>query len=160
MGPLALRIAYASFTPEAATFDGFIFTLTMLELPLYSLLIAWVFERSGRSMAIAIAFHAGAHLDHIEHAPRAELGLHVACARPRGRGSRGRRGAFFVETESRRVSEPGRVSLRARVERVSSRLFRPIEPLVDFSNEGKELLAESRDDRPDADTHRDRGSDE
>jgi membrane protease YdiL (CAAX protease family) len=71
------HLAY-SFTPEAASFDGFTFTLTMLELPLYSLLIAWVFERSGRSIAVAIAFHAGAHLDHIEHAPRTELGLHGA----------------------------------------------------------------------------------
>jgi hypothetical protein len=28
-------------------------------------------------MAVAIAFHAGAHLDHIELAPSSELGLHV-----------------------------------------------------------------------------------
>ena len=48
-----------------------------LELPLYSLLIAWVFERSNRSMAVAIAFHAGAHLDHIERAPRSDLRLHA-----------------------------------------------------------------------------------
>jgi len=64
-------------TPEAAGFDPLQFAMTMIELPLYSLLIAWVFERSGRSMAVAIAFHAGAHLDHIERAPRAELGLHA-----------------------------------------------------------------------------------
>jgi membrane protease YdiL (CAAX protease family) len=66
-----------SFTPDAAGFDAFVFTLTMVELPLYSLLIAWVFERSGRSMAVAIAFHASGHLDHIEHAPRSALGLHA-----------------------------------------------------------------------------------
>jgi membrane protease YdiL (CAAX protease family) len=66
-----------SITPQTGGFDGFQFVLGMAELPLYSLLIAWVFERSGRSMAVAIAFHAGAHLDHIEHAPRAYLGLHA-----------------------------------------------------------------------------------
>jgi membrane protease YdiL (CAAX protease family) len=71
------HLAY-SITPDAAGFDPFELGLTMIELPLYSLLIAWVFERSQRSMAVAIAFHAGAHLDHIERAPRAELGLHVA----------------------------------------------------------------------------------
>ena len=63
-------------TPGAAAFDGVEFAMTMMELPLYSLLIAWVFERSNRSMAVAIAFHAGAHLDHIEPASRADLRLH------------------------------------------------------------------------------------
>ncbi|MGZ3476202.1 MAG: hypothetical protein ACXWUG_19780, partial [Polyangiales bacterium] len=51
--------------------------MTMVELPLYSLLVAWVFERANRSMAVAIAFHAGGHLDHIEHASRADLRLHA-----------------------------------------------------------------------------------
>jgi uncharacterized protein len=67
-----------SVTPEAAGFDPFVFGMTMVELPLYALLFAWVFERANRSIAVAIAFHAGAHLDHIERAPRAELGLHAA----------------------------------------------------------------------------------
>lgn len=49
----------------------------MAELPLYSLLVTWVFERANRSMAVAIAFHAGAHLDHLELAPKSELGLHA-----------------------------------------------------------------------------------
>ncbi len=66
-----------SITPQTGGFDVFQFALGMAELPLYSLVIAWAFERSGRSMAVAIAFHAGAHLDHIEHAPRAYLGLHA-----------------------------------------------------------------------------------
>jgi hypothetical protein len=61
-----------------AGFDPFVFGMTMVELPLYALLFAWVFERANRSMAVAIAFHAGAHLDHIERAPRTELGLHAA----------------------------------------------------------------------------------
>jgi membrane protease YdiL (CAAX protease family) len=70
------HLAYA-MTPEAAGFDGFAFALPLLELPLYSVLIALLFERSGRSMAVAIAFHAGAHLDHIERAPRDAIGLHA-----------------------------------------------------------------------------------
>jgi hypothetical protein len=70
------HLAY-SVTPEKGGFDAFAFGMTMVELPLYSLPIAWVFERSNRSMAVAIAFHAGAHLDHIERAPRVDLRLHV-----------------------------------------------------------------------------------
>ncbi len=69
------HLMYA-ITPEAGRFDGVEFAMTMTELPLYSLLIAWVFERSNRSMAVAIAFHAGAHLDHIEPASRADLRLY------------------------------------------------------------------------------------
>jgi membrane protease YdiL (CAAX protease family) len=70
------HLAY-SITPLTGGFDLFVFALGMVELPLYSLLIAWVFERSGRSMAVAIAFHAGAHLDHIQRAPREYLALHA-----------------------------------------------------------------------------------
>ena len=64
-------------TPEAAGFDPVELGLTMAELPLYALVVAWVFERSGRSMAVALAFHAGAHLDHIERAPHSEMRLHA-----------------------------------------------------------------------------------
>lgn len=70
------HFAYA-FTPTKAAFDPFEFGMTMVELPLYSLPIAWVFERTNRSMAVAIAFHAGAHLDHLERAPRTDLRLHA-----------------------------------------------------------------------------------
>jgi uncharacterized protein len=63
-------------TPERAGFDLVEFSLGMLELPLYSVLIAWVMERANRSMAVALAFHAGAHLDHLERAPDAALTLH------------------------------------------------------------------------------------
>jgi membrane protease YdiL (CAAX protease family) len=66
-----------SITLEAGGFDALEFGMTMLELPLYSLVIAWVFERSGRSLAVAIACHAAAHLDHIERAPRTDLRLHA-----------------------------------------------------------------------------------
>jgi membrane protease YdiL (CAAX protease family) len=82
-GPLALGLVWGlwhllyAITPEAAGFDVVGFGMTLVELPLYSLLIAWVFERSNRSLAVAIAFHAGAHLDHIDRAPRTDLRLHV-----------------------------------------------------------------------------------
>jgi membrane protease YdiL (CAAX protease family) len=69
------HLAYA-VTPMAGIFDPMDFGMTMVELPLYSLLIAWVFERANRSMAVAIAFHAGGHLDHLERASRADLRLH------------------------------------------------------------------------------------
>jgi membrane protease YdiL (CAAX protease family) len=70
------HLAYG-ITPQKAGFEPFEFLLGMVELPLYSLLIAWVMERSHRSMAVAIAFHAGAHLDHIERARNATVTLHV-----------------------------------------------------------------------------------
>jgi membrane protease YdiL (CAAX protease family) len=82
-GSLAVGVVWGlwhlvySITPEAAGFDGFAFALGMVELPLYALVLAWVFERARRSMAVAIAFHAAAHVDHIERAPRADLRLHL-----------------------------------------------------------------------------------
>jgi membrane protease YdiL (CAAX protease family) len=66
-----------TITPTAGRFDPLELALIMTELPLYALLIAWVFERANRSMAVALAFHAGAHLDHIERAPRTDLRLHL-----------------------------------------------------------------------------------
>lgn len=66
-----------SVTPDAGRFDVLTFAMTMAELPLYAVLIAWIFERANRSMAVALAFHAGGHLDHIELAPRTELRLHA-----------------------------------------------------------------------------------
>lgn len=66
-----------TITPAAGGFDPIELGMIMTELPLYAVLIAWVFERANRSMAVAIAFHAGAHLDHIERAPRDDLRLHL-----------------------------------------------------------------------------------
>jgi membrane protease YdiL (CAAX protease family) len=68
------HLAY-SVTPVSGGFDGVTFALTMIELPLYSVIIAWVFERANRSMAVALAFHAGGHLDHFEPAVRSDLRL-------------------------------------------------------------------------------------
>jgi membrane protease YdiL (CAAX protease family) len=82
-GSLALGAVWGSWhlaysvTPDAGGFDAFTFAMLVAELPLYSLLIAWIFERANRSMAVAIAFHAGAHLDRIDNDPHTELRLHA-----------------------------------------------------------------------------------
>jgi membrane protease YdiL (CAAX protease family) len=69
---------FYSISPTTGHFDLFMFGYEMVELPLYSLIIAWLFEHANRSMGVAVAVHAGAHLDQLEHAPRSEIGLHAA----------------------------------------------------------------------------------
>lgn len=69
------HLAYG-VTP-AGTFDAFGFAYGAIELPLYGLILAWFFERTGRSLAVAVAFHAGAHLDRLESAPRTDLRIHA-----------------------------------------------------------------------------------
>jgi membrane protease YdiL (CAAX protease family) len=82
-GALVVGVAWGlwhlmyTITPAAGGFDPFELAMIMTELPLYALLIAWVFERADRSMAVALAFHAGAHFDHIERAPRTDLRWHL-----------------------------------------------------------------------------------
>jgi len=44
-------------------------------LTLASVIIAWLFEKSGRSMAVALAMHASGHLDNVFRAPASELRL-------------------------------------------------------------------------------------
>jgi len=65
------------FTPEhgapaLATLGQYV-----LELSLWSVVIAWFFERGRRSMAVAIALHAGGHLDNVFRAPESEVRLRV-----------------------------------------------------------------------------------
>jgi len=62
-------------SPETGTFDHVRFTLALVELPLLSLIFAALFERGGRSMAVAIALHMGLHLDNVARAPLGEHGL-------------------------------------------------------------------------------------
>jgi uncharacterized protein len=82
-GSLALGAAWGlwhlmySFTPGVGTFDPFVFGMMMAELPLYTLLFTWVFERANRSMAVAIAFHAGGHLDRIENEAHVDVRIHA-----------------------------------------------------------------------------------
>ncbi len=49
----------------------------MAVLALWSVVMAWVLERGGRSVAIAIAIHAGAHLDNVSRAPETEVRLRI-----------------------------------------------------------------------------------
>jgi membrane protease YdiL (CAAX protease family) len=65
------------FTPENGTPDPLEFAIFIADLAVYSVVFAWVFERGNRSMAVALAFHAGGHLDNIYRAPDAEIRLRV-----------------------------------------------------------------------------------
>jgi len=65
------------FTAEKGAPTPFTVANYMVQLALYSLVVAWVFERGNRSMAVAIAVHAGAHLDNVDKAPESEVRLHV-----------------------------------------------------------------------------------
>jgi membrane protease YdiL (CAAX protease family) len=49
----------------------------MLDLALWSVVVAWMFERGSRSIAVAIAIHAGGHLDNISRAPETEVRLRI-----------------------------------------------------------------------------------
>jgi membrane protease YdiL (CAAX protease family) len=49
----------------------------IVELALWSVVMAWMFERGSRSMAVAIAIHAGEHLDNVNRAPESELRLRI-----------------------------------------------------------------------------------
>jgi membrane protease YdiL (CAAX protease family) len=51
--------------------------LYMVELSLWSVVMAWMFERGNRSIAVAIAIHAGEHLDNVNRAPDTELRLRI-----------------------------------------------------------------------------------
>lgn len=62
------------FTPEGPPSLA-AFAHNALHIVLGSVIIAWLFENSGRSMAVAIAVHAGAHLDNVFRAPPSELRL-------------------------------------------------------------------------------------
>jgi hypothetical protein len=53
------------------------FTINALYITLASIVIAWLFEKSGRSMAVAIALHASGHLDNVHRAPAGELRLTI-----------------------------------------------------------------------------------
>jgi membrane protease YdiL (CAAX protease family) len=49
----------------------------MVDLALWSVVMAWFFERSNRSIAVAIAMHAGAHIDNVSRAPETEVRLRI-----------------------------------------------------------------------------------
>jgi membrane protease YdiL (CAAX protease family) len=49
----------------------------MAQLALWSVVMAWMLEHTNRSLAVAIAIHAGAHLDNVSRAPESEVRLRV-----------------------------------------------------------------------------------
>jgi hypothetical protein len=64
-------------TPGTGAFDPFVFGMMLAELPLYTLVITWIFEQANRSMAVALAFHAGGHLDRIENELHVDVRIHA-----------------------------------------------------------------------------------
>ncbi len=67
---------FYSVSPVTGRLDVLALFQNLVTVPLYAFPIAWLFERSNRSMAVAIACHAGGHLDQIGRAPR-DLRLHA-----------------------------------------------------------------------------------
>jgi hypothetical protein len=51
--------------------------LMMADPALWSVVMAWFYERGGRGLLVAIAVHAGAHLDNVTRAPETEVRLRV-----------------------------------------------------------------------------------
>lgn len=51
--------------------------IAIAELAVWSVVIAWLFERSGRSLAVAVAVHMGGHLDNVNRAPEEETRLRL-----------------------------------------------------------------------------------
>lgn len=70
------HLAY-SITPESGGLDVATFVLVLIKLPLWSVIIAWVLERAQGGLAVALAFHAGAHLDNLQRALPLDLHLHA-----------------------------------------------------------------------------------
>lgn len=50
---------------------------TWLELTLYSILFIWFVARNNGSLTVALALHAGAHIDNVGYAPQDEVRLRV-----------------------------------------------------------------------------------
>ncbi len=63
--------------PQTGDIDWIRQLESLISLPLYSVVMTWFFERARGSIAVAIGFHAAAHLNHVELAPLSEVGFHV-----------------------------------------------------------------------------------
>lgn len=83
LGSLLIGVVWALWhllmmvSPKDGSFSFLGMGTGLIELPLYSVIIAWIFERADRSMAVAIAIHAGGHLDNVNRAPETEIRLRV-----------------------------------------------------------------------------------
>lgn len=82
-GALILGLVWAfwhalmMFALEDGSFDLVLATTTLIELPLYSVIIGWFLLRSGGSLAVAVALHAGGHLDNVGRTPDEEIRIRV-----------------------------------------------------------------------------------
>ncbi len=82
-GSLVLGVVWAlwhlgyAFSPVDGSFGLTGLMVSFIELPLYSVVIAWLFERSNRSLAVAVAVHMGAHVDNAGLIPDSELRIRV-----------------------------------------------------------------------------------
>lgn len=64
-------------TPEAGRFDLATLLVLAIKLPLWSVIIAWVLQRTHGSLAVALAFHVGAHLDNLQRAVPLDPAMHA-----------------------------------------------------------------------------------
>ena len=82
VGPLLLGLVWAVWhalmlvLPDGR-FDVLTAVTLLVELPLYSILFGWLLERSGGGLLVAIALHAGAHLDNATHTPEHEIRIRI-----------------------------------------------------------------------------------
>jgi membrane protease YdiL (CAAX protease family) len=66
------------FEPEPLrALPGETIFIYIVQLALWSVVMAWFLERSNRSIAVAIALHAGAHIDNVSRAPETEVRLRI-----------------------------------------------------------------------------------
>jgi uncharacterized protein len=65
------------FTAEDGAPSPWLVLRFVAELALWSVVIAWLFERGHRSLWIALAIHAGGHLDNVNRAPMTETRLQI-----------------------------------------------------------------------------------
>ena len=66
-----------SFDPATGDLMTVRLGLAVVELALYSVVMAWFLERGGGGLWLAIALHAGAHLDNVSRAPDEEVRLRI-----------------------------------------------------------------------------------
>lgn len=83
VGPLVLGAVWGLWhlvmmvKPDGRTPAPVDVAIVMATLALWSVVIAWLLEKSNRSLAVAIAVHMGAHIDNVDRAPETELRLRV-----------------------------------------------------------------------------------
>ena len=63
------------FSPTTGRFDGAGMAWALVTLPLWSVVLGWLLQRSGGSLAVALALHAGGHLDNATRIPADQLRL-------------------------------------------------------------------------------------